>query len=591
MARTAPFAQAILLVGTMLSLSACAGNPPAAKLAAAAPVDVRIMAFNDFHGNLLPPEIAIEAPLPDGGSVRIPAGGVAWMASAIRQAKAEGPNTIVVSAGDMVGASPLTSALFLDEPTIEAMNSIGIDFNAVGNHEFDRGSTELTRLAHGGCEKNTARVPCQLSPNFPGGSFGFLAANSFKADGSTLFPSVGIRSIGTGAHALKIAFIGLTLKGTPNMVSAAGVAGMRFADEAETVNALVPGLKAQGINAIVVLIHQGGTTTSKPLEACAGLEGDIVPIVQALDPAVDLVVSGHTHRAYICEVPMPGRAPLLLTSAGQYGSLVTDIRLQLDPVSGDVVARSAKQVVIQSTGFNGPRGRVDPTDAYPRFTPDTAVQDIVARYANASAELVAKPVGTISGPATRQQAASGESVMGNLVADAQLAASRAPDAGGAVVAFINPGGVRADILPGAGGGVTFGQLFAAQPFGNLLVTSTFTGAQLKAILEQQFNKGKLPHVLSASDTLRYSYDLRRPAGDRVSQIRISGHPLDPAASYRVTVNDFMAGGGDGFSSFKAGTDRLVGKSDVEALQGWFAGGRTMAPPATNRIRRLDPATD
>lgn len=591
MARTTQAVRATLLGGALVALAACAANPPAAPVSAtpapAAPTEVRIVAFNDFHGNLMPPGIAIEAPLPDGGTVRVPAGGAAWLATAIRQAKAEGPNTITISAGDMVGASPLTSALFLDEPTIEVMNSIGVDFNAVGNHEFDRGSTELKRLADGGCGKNSNREPCQLSANFPGASFDFLAANTQRADGSTLFPAVGIRSIGTGPNAVKIAFIGLTLKGTAQIVSPTGVAGLSFAPEAETVNALIPGLKAQGVNAIVLLIHEGGTTTSKPFEACAGLSGPIVPIIQALDPAVDLVVSGHTHRAYICEVEVPGRAPILLTSAGQYGSLYTDIRVGIDPASGDIVSRKAKQVIVQSTGFTGSSGRVEPTDAYPRFTPDTEVQNIVARYANASASLVSHVVGTMTGPAIRQQVAWGESSMGNLIADAQLAASAAPDKGGAVIAFINPGGVRADVVPGPNGGVTFGQLFTSQPFANELVTATFTGAQLKAVIEQQFSKGERPHVMSVSHTLRYSYDMRRPAGDRVTGIQINGKPLDLAASYRVTMNNFLAAGGDGFSSFKAGKDQLVGKSDIEALEVYFSGGKPITPPATNRIRRLD----
>ncbi|WP_199554043.1 bifunctional metallophosphatase/5'-nucleotidase [Sandaracinobacteroides hominis] len=589
MAKSLNRVRALMLGAGFLAMTACASNPPTRTAAPPPPsTEVRIIAFNDFHGNLLPPGIDIEAPLPDGGSVRIPAGGAAWFADAIRKAKAEGPNTLVVSAGDMVGASPLTSGLFLDEPTIEVMNSIGIDFNAVGNHEFDRGSKELKRLAQGGCEKNGTREPCQLSPNFPGAKFEFLAANSVNPDGSTLFPAVGIRTIGTGAAAVKIGFIGLTLKGTAQIVSSAGLAGVHFTPEAETINALIPGLKAQGVNTIVVLLHEGGVTTSKPLEACAGLSGPIVPILQALDPAVDLVVSGHTHRAYICEVGgAPGRAPVLLTSAGKYGTLLTDIRLKIDPSSGDVVSHSARQVVVQSIGFASSSGRVEPTDAYPRFAADTDVQAIVSRYENASAALVSRVVGKMTAPAVRQPAASGESVMGNLVADAQLAATSAPGRGGAVIALINPGGVRADLVPAADGGITYGQLFASQPFANDLVTMSLTGAELKAVLEQQFGDGKLPHVMSTSASLRYIYDMRRPAGERTSAIRVNGKPLELAATYRVTVNNFLAGGGDGFSSFRAGKDARVGGRDVEALEAYLGKGKPVAPPTADRVTRLD----
>ncbi len=587
MAKLIEAARLPLLGGVLLALGACATQPAVQPVAdKAVPTEVRIVAFNDFHGNLMPPGLAIEAPLAGGGSVQVPAGGAPWLASAIRAAKSEGPNTIVVSAGDMIGASPLASALFLDEPTIEVMNAAGVDFNAAGNHEFDKGSAELKRLANGGCAKNTLRVPCQLNKDFPGASFGILTANTIDKDGSTLFPAVGIKTVGSGASAVKIAFIGLTLQGTSQLVSPNGISGIHFAPEAETVNALVPGLKAQGINAIVVLIHEGGYPTSKPMEDCAGLQGPIVSIVEALDPAVDLVVSGHTHRAYVCEMPVQGRSPVLLTSAGKYGTMLTDIRLQVDPVSGDVVARSAKQQIIQSVGFENSTGRIDTTDAYPQFQPDQQVAGIVAAYGAAAAPLALRPIGSMTASAPRTQVASGESVFGNLIADAQLEATRAPEQGGADIALINEGGVRTDLIPDTEGKVRFSQLFNAQPFGNQMIVRSYTGAELKAILEQQF-RGNSGEVMSVSDTLRYSFDMRRPEGDRVRDIRVKGRALDMAATYRVTINDFLSAGGDGFTAFKVGRDTQVGAGDVDVMEAYFAAHSPVTPPATNRIKRLD----
>src|SRR5688572_13990627 len=247
------------LAGSAL-LAGCAG--PAARDArtAAGPFEVRIIAFNDFHGNIEPPKQAVSAPAAGAERVRVPAGGAAYFASAIARLRADNPHNAVVSAGDMIGASPLASAIFLDEPTILAMNMIGVDFNAVGNHEFDRGRAELLRMQKGGCGKNTLRQPCQLDPDFPGARFGFLAANVATESGDTLFPAYGMRSFGNGRNAVQIGFIGLTLKETDTLVTPAGVAGLTFRDEAETINALIPRLRREGADAIVVLIHQGVAT-------------------------------------------------------------------------------------------------------------------------------------------------------------------------------------------------------------------------------------------------------------------------------------------------------------------------------------------
>lgn len=585
-----------LLLASLLAgaLAACslpeAARAPAASPASAASgaVRVKIIAFNDLHGHLEPPELAITVRSPQG-TVPVPAGGAAYLAGAIAQLRARNPHHAVVSAGDMVGASPLVSALFLDEPTILAANAFGLDFNAVGNHEFDRGWQELLRLQHGGCERHTRLEPCRLDKPFPGARFGLLAANVHRGDGGTLLPATGIKEFRSGAHTIKVGFIGMTLRGTPSIVTPAGVAGLRFADEAATANALVPALKAQGVSAIVVLLHQGGEVPGAAYneQRCEGLRGDIVPILRKLDPAVDVVVSGHTHRAYLCDHARidPSR-PFLLTSAGQYGTLLTDIDLDIDPVARKVVARQARQVIVQGEAFTQASGRrVEPTDLVPRFARDSAVERIVTRYAAAAAPLAERTVGRLAASVTRQPGPGGDSPLGNLIADSQLAATRAPEKGGAQLALMNPGGVRADlVVPPGGGPVTYGQLFKSQPFGNTLVVKTFTGAQLKALLERQFY-GPYPRVMSPSAGFSYRIDLRRPFGQRVSDMRLHGEPVRPERILRVTVNSFLASGGDSFEDFNAGRDALGGDLDVDALEHYIAAHPNLAPPATGRIVR------
>jgi 5'-nucleotidase len=565
----------------LLALGGCATTQPRS----AAPVEVKVIAFNDFHGNLEPPKLAIEAPRHEDGAVRVPAGGAAWLASAIGRLRSANPNHVVVSAGDIIGASPLISAVFLDEPTIHAMNLIKVDFNAVGNHEFDKGRDELLRMQKGGCEKYTARQPCALEP-FPGARFSFLAANVLTENGSTLFPSHATRSFGKGRGRVRIGFIGLTLRETPTLVTPAGVAGLTFADEADTINALVPTLRAEGADAIVVLIHQGlSTKVGYDDKDCGGVDGDLLPILARLDPAVDVVVSGHTHNAYICDYGRidPTR-PFLVTSAGKYGTLVTDIGLTIDPVAGRVTAKRADNLIVQSEAY----GSVAATDLYPRYRPDPAIAALISRYAERAGPLADRVVGRMTGPAKRDKTPSREQVLGDLVADAHLAATRAS---GARLAFTNASGVRTDIEP-AGGNVTFGQIFAAQPFGNSLVVKSFTGRQIRALLEQQFDSGSntvaSPNMLLPSANVRFAYDLSRPAGRRIVELEVDGAPIDDGAVYRVTMNSFLATGGDNFTVFAEGRDPAGGPLDLDALEAWIAASSPLTPPVADRIRDVTP---
>jgi 5'-nucleotidase len=579
--------------------TACAA--PRAAGEAAAPVEVKIIGFNDFHGNLEPPQLAISARVPGlAEPVRVPAGGAAYLASAVRRLRTGNPNNVTVSAGDMIGGSPLVSSFFLDEPTVLAMNAIGVDFDAVGNHEFDRGREELLRMQRGGCAKHTARTPCRLD-RFPGARFRILAANVRTETGQTLFPAYGIRRFGAGVRQVRVAFIGLTLRETPTLVTPSGVKGLDFGDEAEAINRLVPQLRREGADAIVVLIHQGVSQPdppfaskadeAPPVPSCASVDGELLPILAKLDPAVDLVVSGHTHNAYICDYSKvdPSRR-FLVTSAGKYGTLLTDIDLAVVPRRG-VVERRARNLIVQGEGFRAGADSVPVSALFPVFPSDPGIAALVNRYAAAAAPLAERPVGHLLATASRDKSPAGETAAGDLIADAQLAATSPAAAGGAQIAFMNGTGVRADIVPLADGTLTYGAIYAAQPFANSLVVKTFTGAQVRRLLEQQFASGRntveKPNMLMASRGFAYRFDLTRPEGQRILDLTLNGAPVRVEARYRVTMNSFLAAGGDNFTVFREGTDVLGGPQDIDALERYVAGAGELKPPVPDRITRID----
>lgn len=564
----------LLAIAATGLLAACAG-PMASR--PTAPVTVGIAAINDFHGNIEPPKQAVTLADGRGGSVAVPAGGAAWLASAIDSIRARYPNHLTVSAGDLISASPIASSLYLDEPAIGAMNRIGLEFNAVGNHEFDRGRAELLRMQNGGCERHAARAPCQLE-RFAGARFRFLSASARTEDGRTLFPATGLKRFG----AVAVGVIGLTLKTTPTLVSPDGVKGLTFGDEAEAINAAVPKLKGEGADAVVVLIHQGGRTApSGDPSSCPDLAGDIRPILDRLDPGVDVVVSGHTHAAYVCDYAVGGRS-ILLTSAGLYGELVTDIALEIDPAAHRVTAKRARNIVVQSSGYTSSRGPVANTDLVPRFEPRADVAAYVGRYADAASRFAKRPVGRLSSPAEKGQGPFG-GPLGNLIADAQLGATRGA---GAQIALTNPFGLRASLLPAADDSVTFGALYAVQPFANTLVTQTLTGAELKAVLEQSFADSGPEQFLSPSAGFAYAVDRAAPAGARISAMTLDGRPIDPAGRYRVTTNSFLAGGGDGFTGLAGQREAVVGMSDLDALEAWVAAVPVRAVPPEARVREV-----
>ena len=553
------------IVFGVLALAACATVPREAAAPAAAET-IQILALNDFHGNIeTPASPATWFAVGERRQERL--GGAARIGAVLQELRQGKGNTITVAAGDLIGASPLASAYFLDEPAVMALNRMGLELAAVGNHEFDRGTAELRRMQEGGCEVHSNREPCRLDRPFEGAMFTYLAGNVLDDQGNTLFPGTSIKTFG----GVKLGFIGMTLKETGILVSPAGTAGYRFADEAETANALATRLRSEGADAVVVLIHQGANVD--PLNnttGCPELSGDLLPILERLDPSIRLVVSGHTHMAYACEVPAPGGSTRLLTSAGRYGNFVTEIALTVDPQTDRILSLSAVNRPVTQTA----QEQVD-------------IASLVRRYTEAAAPIAARVVGRIEGSLDRPEGDT-DSPLGNIIADAQLAATREPARGGARIAFINSGGVRARFEPAADGSVTYGQIFALQPFGNTLVVLELTGAQLKAVLEQQFGPESPAEIANSllipSAGFTFAYDRNRPTGERIVSMALNGAPVDPAATYRVTVNNFLASGGDGFSLLSQAKPVADAGQDLDALEAYIS--RGVSVPPTGRVSDL-----
>ena len=606
-----------LLSMSALALAACAVAPAPAP----APVRVKLVAFNDFHGSLQSPgRFAPSTRAP--ASERVAVGGADALAAWVARLTAENPNHVVVGGGDFVGASPLASALFFDEPSVEALNRVGVDFTSVGNHEFDKGAAELLRLQRGGC-KLTAGKP---DPNsckglgshgpgtFDGARFQWLSANVVDtATGRPLLPAYGIKTF----DGVPVAFIGMTLRGTPGIVSPSGVAGLEFRDEAATVNALVPQLKAQGVQAIVVLVHQGGVQAegaATDINGCAGAlanpngsESDIGRIVRGLDDAVALVVSAHTHQAYNCSANaadggargLPNSTGRLVpvTSASAFGRIVTDIDLTLDARTHAVLAVSPVNRLVT---------RDDPVTAA-AIAAHPEVRDLVAGYAALVAPLASAEIGRVASPMPAAPEDSGEMLAGSAIADAQLAATQPAALGGAQVAFMNEGGVRQPgFVPAAGAAspftLTYGGAFTVQPFGNSLVTMTVSAAQLKTLLEDQLAgcHGKnVDTFLQPSNGFRYTWRATGAACARIAEVTFTptdvtrvppvttgpvqvlvknGVVQEPSRTYRVTVSNFLATGGDGSGVLAQGTDRLGGAQDLDAFVRFMAAYKAPAMP-------------
>ena len=518
-------------------------------------VPLRILAINDLHGHIATTSSAF------GG-----VGRVDYLAANVAAARAEYENSVFVSAGDLIGGSPLISALFHDEPTIEAMNMMGLEINSVGNHEFDDGLEELVRMQEGGAHPTDGDLD---GTPFDGADFEFLAANVIDdGSGNTVFSPYAIREY----EGVSVAFIGLTLEGTANIVARSSVEGLTFLNEAETINGLIPELRNEGIEAIVVLLHQGGFSDGGPDDCGSGLEGAVAEITVQLDDAVDLVIAGHTNDEFVCRID--GK---WVTMADNAARLFTVIDVTLDSETRDLTVQHIRNLPNTQEGV----------------TPVEELTALIEKYESLSAVRANAVIGTVSSDILREQNEAGESALGDVLADAHLEATR--DAG-AVVAFMNRGGMRNDILfassgPESDGEVTYAEAFSVHPFGNSMVTMTLTGRQIHALLEQQFRDGEITTrgVLQVSRGFSYAWDGTQPVGSRVdtSSVTINGDALEPDASYRVAVNSFLADGGSGFSVLTEGTDRVGGMIDVEALEAYFKSMDTVSAGPQDRIRRLD----
>jgi len=568
---------------------AIAANP-APSVPANATVTVKVIAINDVHGYL---EAGQTYTVPDPADptkrVRVPVGGMAYLATAIARLRAENARNILVGAGDLVGASPLTSGLFHDEPTIEALDRLGLALSAVGNHEFDQGKIELLRKQHGGCRPDGhIGVDTCLDGSFRGATWPYLAANVIDTStGRLLFPAYAIRTFDAGnGKRIPIAFVGAVLKDTPMVTTAAGVRGVRFLDEATSINAQLPKLAAAGVHAVVVLVHQGMLTKANAdFHGCDGAGGDLLPILERLDPSIRLVLSAHTHEAYVCA---NGRGTqhshAFYTQSSSYTRMVGDIDVTLDVATDRIVHVKGDNVLIVNDRTPNPAPA-----AYPALAPDPHIAALVALYAGATAPLVNRPVGKLNGELNRDgenttDGATGETTMGDVVADARLEMTAGtPEA--AVAAFINAGGVRANLPSGV---VTYGAMYSVAPFGDLLITETLTGAQLYDLLDEQFVGKSRPALLGVSRGFTYAWDASQPDAQKVvrGSVAINGVPVSATGTYRVTVDDFMAGGGDGFAAFTHGTDRRTGGVDHDVLEQYLAAHAPLDPPARNRITRL-----
>ncbi len=562
---------------------------------------VKLLAFNDFHGHL---EAGTPGTIVDPATgVAVPSGGAEYFATHLKALGSEAEDTFVVSAGDLIGASPLASGLMHDEPTIDFMNYVGLDTIGVGNHEFDEGKSELLRMQYGnrtwrgrGENKGSPYVPartdgchpvdgCQDGTPFAGSVFQYLAANVIDTDtDNALLPQYQIVDLGKGK---KLAFVGETLQGTPLIVTPTGVAGLNFLDEADTVNALVPRLRAKKVDTIVLLLHEGGTQTAPfsrgfmDINKCENFVGpDLLDIVNRLSPGVNLVVSAHTHQPYVCN--FNGRT---VTSAASFGRAITSIDLTIDRTDGVLDSVVAENHVVTQTVPKDPGA----TAILQRYK---AISDPIGnRVLGRITADIHSARGTVNGTN-----AAGEQPMGDVIADAMYEAAHPADFGGAVAAFMNVGGVRSSLLfnqisggeqPGE---VTYAEAFAVQPFGNTLVVKTCTGQQLYDVLEQQFeNPAAGQQRVMAVSQVTYSYTRTVPAGQKRvldGSLKIGGAVVDKAASYRVVLNNFIADGGDGFSVFRSCTAPLGGDVDIDAFGRYLAAHSPLAPPPLNRITRL-----
>jgi 5'-nucleotidase len=525
-------------------------------------IEVQILAINDLHGQLEPPVSEMVIGYNETGApIRVNAGGSEYLATHIKKLRSENPNTFVVSAGDNIGASPIISSRFHDEPTIKALNMIGVNFSAVGNHELDNGLNELMRIQNGGCHPTDG---CLDNSSFEGAEFQYLAANIVnESTNATIFPAYKIACV----QGVPIGFIGVALEDTPSILTPSKVKGLRFLDEAKTINKYAKKLKHMGVKTIVVIIHDGGYQDGLYNESL-NMSGPILDVVNATNDEVDVFITGHTHQAYNANID--GR---IVTQAGSASTLLTDIDLVISKKTHDAVKEKSRNIIVS------------------RDVPeDPEVSELITEYKDLVAALANQVIGNITSDITAVMSDSGESALGDVIADAQLHATSDPEDGGAVVAFANPGGIRADLiynqqsaseLPGQ---VTYGEAFSVQPSEISLVTLTLNGTQIDTLLEQQIDN-PTPRILQVSNGFSYAWNESASPGNMIdiSGIKINGTSISPNDFYRVTVNNRMADGSYNLFVLKEGVNRTEGPLVRDALVNYLTAFSPVAPGPMNRI--------
>ena len=560
---------ALMMATAGASVAAKGGNPDPGNGNGTGPLQaIQLLSFNDYHGHLESPDTAAFYGAGAEGGV----GGGEYLSSMLTQLREGAPKgrSLTVAAGDLIGGSPFLSGLFHDEPSVESLEAMGLDVSSVGNHEFDEGTDELLRMQYGGCHPTDG---CYFPDQpYDGAAFSWLAANVVNKDGSgTLLPGTTIEKV----DGMEVGFIGMTLEGTPSLVSPAGVASVDFLDEVETANAEAAKLQALGVEAIVVLLHEGGLPTGGGVGDCVGVSDPIQTIAQGMDASIDLVVTGHTHQPYVCSIADPAGHPRLVTSAASYGRVVTETSLVIDRRTGDV-NRS------QTTAVNHIVADV---------TADPDVSAIVAKWDALSGPIAGRVVGSVTEDITGDSSGDRgvETPMGDLVADAILWGTDGADEGGAQIALMNIGGVRASLLVApkygeAEGDVTYAEAYDVNPFGNLIVTIDLTGADLKAALEQQYVPGRpggrVYLALGVSEGFTYAWDDSQAQGSKVvpGSMMLDGVPIDPAGTYRVAMYSFLAEGGDSFTAFTNGTNLLGGPEDLANFVGFLEDNPGLSAP-------------
>jgi 5'-nucleotidase len=547
---------AVMTMGTAGAAAAPQAHKPVKS------VPVRLLTINDLHGNLEPPT-GSSGRIVDETGATVDAGGAAYLATHLKQLTDE--NTLMVAAGDLIGASPLISAAYHDEPTVALLDKLGLKTSAVGNHEFDEGITELNRIMNGGCHPVDG---CSPAGTWKGAGFDFLGANVLEeGSGKYALPPFYVKKI----NGVNVGFIGLVTQTTPSIVTSAGIKGLQFTEEVGAANKVSKLLARAGVKAQVVLVHEGDQVAAgQSPDACPNIPGAGSRIATNLDPQIDLVISGHSHQAYICKTKDPAGQDRYFTQGSSFGRVITQIDFQVDKKTHDVIRSSvvADNHVVTRT-----------------VTPDPETAAYVQTWKDRVSTVANKPIGKITANIGRDANGSAESPLGDLIADAQLESTKT--GGNAEIALMNPGGVRADLSYAQSGSegdgvVTYGEAFTVQPFNNLMQVVTLTGAQLDGVLEQQWSASGTK-VLLPSASLTYTADLTKPIGSRVSDIKINGTAVTETQQIRVAANNFLVGGGDGFTVFTQGTDLWSGPLDIDAFVAYLGAHSPIAPPAADRI--------